>query len=435
MSKGFHKIILGAVVYFMLVQSGAGGIVLAIAESAETQPQSSASASRQELQDQIQSKAKELETINQQIESAQQTLKSTQAQKNSLQQAVGSLQGNINQLNLSIKADQIASQKLSLEINSLNYDLQGINSSINDKRNAIAQILKEFQKTENSDQDLLAILLRNNSLADGVFEIQTLSDLQARLTADIPNLRALHDEYNSTLQEANNKRKQVDFHKKNQENKKLIVEDQKEEKNTLLVQTKNQEKIYKQQVSNLVKMQQQIADEIESLDAILRAKIDPSILPAPGRGVLAMPISGGENRVTQDYGATAFAKYGYTGKWHNGIDIGAPIGTPILAAEDGQVAAVGNQDSYCYRGAYGRFIVVNHNNNLTTLYAHLSRTVVQKGDVVKRGDLIGYVGKTGYATGPHLHLTVYAQPTYHLGASKSCGPMPQGGDLNPSSYL
>ena len=94
-----------------------------------------------------------------------------------------------------------------------------------------------------------------------------------------------------------------------------------------------------------------------------------------------------------------------------------------------------NQDSYCYKGAYGKVVVINHTNNLTTLYGHLSRYIVAKGDIVQKGQVIGYSGKTGYATGPHLHFTVFAQPTFYVGPSRTCGPMPFGGDLNPQRYL
>ena len=224
--------------------------------------------------------------------------------------------------------------------------------------------------------------------------------------------------------------------RKNWENRQKIVKDTKAERQQILQQTKNKESIYEQQFETLRKLQQQIASEIESLDAVLRTKIDPSLLPKAVSGVLGMPIAGEKKSLlTQDYGATAFAKYGYRGKWHNGIDFGSPIGTPVVAVEDGAVMAVGDQDRYCYRGAYGKFIVINHNNNLTTLYGHLSRQTVQKGDTVAKGQVIGYVGRTGYATGPHLHLTLFAQPTFYMGPSKTCGPMPYGGDLNPLQYL
>ena len=140
--------------------------------------------------------------------------------------------------------------------------------------------------------------------------------------------------------------------------------------------------------------------------------------------------------LSQNFGLTTFAiKGGYKGKAHNGIDVAAPIGTPIYAAEDGVVVKTGNQDLYCRKGAYGRFIVISHNNNLVTLYGHLSSVNVRDEQMVQRGDFIGYVGKSGYATGPHLHLTVYSKPTFYMGQSRSCGAMPYGGYLNPLEYL
>ena len=145
-----------------------------------------------------------------------------------------------------------------------------------------------------------------------------------------------------------------------------------------------------------------------------------------------MPVSG---ILSQDYGATKFAKYGYLGKWHNGVDFAAPVSTPIFSAEKGKVVAVGNSDAYCYRGAYGKFIVIEHENNLTTLYSHLSLQVVKVGDIISRGQLIGYAGKTGYATGPHLHFTIFASQTFRMGPSRICGLLPYGGDLNPMDYL
>lgn len=390
---------------------------------------------RESLQEKIQSRSKLLQDIEKKIEETKQELKKTQSQKSTLQKELNIIQQNINHLSLSVKADEIAIEKLNLEIESLTYDLRDIEVSIKNKRKAIAQILKKLQSIEDAGDNLLLLLIKKENLADAVFEKQTLNDLQAQLTIDIPNLQLLQSEYNNKLKEANDKRESIIFHRKDQENKKLIIEEQKKERVTILEQTKNQEKIYQKQMADLLKMQQEIADEIEALGSILRAKIDPSILPPPAKGVLGMPIKEKDGSITQDYGATDFAKYGYKGKWHNGIDIGAPLGTPVFAADDGEVVAVGNQDNYCYKGAYGKFIVINHRNNLTTLYAHLSRQVVKKGDIVKRGDLIGYVGKSGYATGPHLHFTVFAQPTYYLSSSKSCGPMPSGGDINPLIYL
>lgn len=405
--------------------------------AAQTVTTSTAQAmTREALQEQVQAKAQQLDELNKQIEATKKALSQTTGSRLTLQKELATLQNNINQLDLSIKSDQLTIEKLGLEVESLNYDLQDIQSSIADKRSAIIKTLVELQMNDRENGNLLVVFLRSKTLADGVLETQTIKNLQSQLTADIANLRSLHDEYTSKIQESTQKKQDISSNQQNLTNKKLIVQDQKTERQTVLTQTKNQETLYQKQVANLEKQQKQIADEVEALDAVLRTKIDPSTLPPLGHGVLAIPVSGDTlNNITQGYGATEFAKNGYQGHWHNGVDFAASIGTSVLAAEDGTVVAVGNQDSYCPRGAYGKFIVIQHQDNLTTLYGHLSRQIVKKGDIIKRGQVIGYSGMTGYATGPHLHFSVYASPTFYMGPSKVCGQMPFGGDLNPMGYL
>jgi murein DD-endopeptidase MepM/ murein hydrolase activator NlpD len=89
------------------------------------------------------------------------------------------------------------------------------------------------------------------------------------------------------------------------------------------------------------------------------------------------------------------------GQWkqHKGVDFAAPTGTPIRASGDGVIQFVGTQTGY------GNVIQIKHWSNYSTLYGHMSRFAagVRKGDTVKQGDVIGYVGQTGWATGPHLH--------------------------------
>lgn len=87
----------------------------------------------------------------------------------------------------------------------------------------------------------------------------------------------------------------------------------------------------------------------------------------------------------------------------NGIDIGAPVGTPILAAADGEVIIA---RSGGWNGGYGTYIVIRHKNGTQTLYAHNSRNNVSAGDIVKQGDVIGFMGATGKATGSHLHFEI-----------------------------
>ncbi len=86
--------------------------------------------------------------------------------------------------------------------------------------------------------------------------------------------------------------------------------------------------------------------------------------------------------------------------FHSGIDIAAKHGDKIRAADSGTVIFSGR------KGGYGNVTIIDHGNNLSTLYAHQSRLIVSEGENVRQNQLIGYVGQTGYSTGPHLHFEV-----------------------------
>lgn len=409
------------------------GLRYVVADVATTTAPTAQDIERQQLEQQIQDRSSKLEEVNKQLEETKKNLQSTQSQKNTLQNQVNTLTSNIKNLELNIKSDLLTGQKLALEVQNLELDIADIKSSMGTKKDGIESALRNLQKSGNGN--LLLTLLGSGSLSESVFKTQSLKDVQKQLSVDIAQLRDLQTRYEDTLNQITDKKDKITQHKKDLENRKDIVEDQKVAQQQILKATKNQESLYQKQLTELQKQQQAIAAEIENLDAALRAKIDPNGLPTVGHGVLALPLTGSRGLITQDYGATAFAKYGYRGQWHNGVDLGAPVGTPIMAADGGTVVATGDQDKYCYRGAYGKFVVITHNNGLTTLYGHMSKIAISKGETVVRGQVIGYVGATGYATGPHLHFTVFSTPTFSMGGSKTCGPMPHGGDLNPLNYL
>jgi LysM repeat protein len=88
---------------------------------------------------------------------------------------------------------------------------------------------------------------------------------------------------------------------------------------------------------------------------------------------------------------------------HNGVDFGAPIGTPVLASAEGTVIIARSSG---WNGGYGLYVVVSHANGTQTLYSHLSQVNVTVGSRVERGETIGKIGNTGKSTGPHLHFEV-----------------------------
>lgn len=109
--------------------------------------------------------------------------------------------------------------------------------------------------------------------------------------------------------------------------------------------------------------------------------------------------------VTQGYGDTKFARASshYTSHWHGGVDFSSSqgTGTPIVAIADGVVSKVNNSG---YGGGYGFYIKIMHDTGVEALYAHNSKNIVTKGQKVKQGQIIGYMGTSGRVTGPHVHM-------------------------------
>jgi murein DD-endopeptidase MepM/ murein hydrolase activator NlpD len=136
---------------------------------------------------------------------------------------------------------------------------------------------------------------------------------------------------------------------------------------------------------SLIELKQQL------LDKQTRMAATPSIWPTSGDvtsrfGWRSSPFSGGSD-------------------WHPGIDIANSTGTPIVATADGEVV-----QSEWY-GGYGKMVQIDHGNGIGTIYGHNSQNLVHAGQVVKKGQVIAYLGSTGYSTGPHVHYEVRVNGT------------------------
>lgn len=116
----------------------------------------------------------------------------------------------------------------------------------------------------------------------------------------------------------------------------------------------------------------------------------------PGTGVFAYPLRG---RLTSPFGMRRHPMFKVV-SFHSGVDLAAPLNTPIMASDSGRVIFTG------WYGGYGKVVIVDHGKDYSTLYAHLNSTATSVGRTVNQGDVIGYEGRTGYSTGPHLHFEV-----------------------------
>ncbi len=161
------------------------------------------------------------------------------------------------------------------------------------------------------------------------------------------------------------------------------------------------------QIQDFEEHKEGLEADAAALEKELAARPVTGEIPA---GKLMRPVPG---RVTSGFGYRVHPIFG-TKKLHTGWDMQASYGDPIHAAADGVVVSAGP------RGGYGNAVVIDHGGGMATLYAHQSRVAVSAGQHVSQGQVVGYVGCTGYCTGPHLHFEVRiggrpVDPTPYMG--------------------
>ena len=152
----------------------------------------------------------------------------------------------------------------------------------------------------------------------------------------------------------------------------------------------------------------------KQIDALVAAQYQGGSIPSRYNGTLAWPMRG---TITQEFGCTGFAwepRKGSCAHWHNGIDIAAPIYTPIRAAGPGTVLFAGPNPYDSAPKAW--IVIIAHSSNLLTWYAHIDNythpPAVRAGQHVVKGQIIAYEGMTGHTTGPHLHWMVELNSTF-----------------------
>ncbi|MEK7576572.1 MAG: peptidoglycan DD-metalloendopeptidase family protein [Patescibacteria group bacterium] len=389
----------------------------------------------EELRKSIQNREIEIKKIEAEIAQYQVALENQSGVSQTLKNEIKKLETQIKKMNADIKLTEYQIQNTELKINELGIAINDKEKNISVGKASISELIRTLN--ESDEQTLIEILLAYRNVAD-FFEEQNsviaFDDTLAEKITALKEQRTILD----TEQTKHEAQEQILLsYKKDLTGKKNVEESINRTKSSLLKDSKNQETQFQKILTDREKRRAALQNELKNIEAQLQLLIDPKSLPTKGSGVLGWPVA--NPFITQGFGKTDFATtYGsdiYKGNGHNGIDFRAPIGTKLLSASNGFIKDTGNADAICPGGSYGKWIIIEHPNNLSTLYAHLSLIQVTKGQKVTRGDVIGYSGETGYITGPHLHFTVYASNTYRLTQTQHCGLIPAGGYLNPLDYL
>ncbi len=372
-----------------------------------------------ELKKNIENHSEKIKQLDEEIKKYEKQIENTGAEAKTLQGAINTLDVSQKKITTEIKKTETNIDKTNLVIQDLGNEIVSIQSKIGSNTEAIKRSINELYQAD--DTTLIENILSDKSLADILDQYETINRFQDSIRTKTVELESYQTDLSVKKNATEGEKKKLVSLKSELGDQNQVLSNTKKEKSTLLSATKNKEAEYKKILADRQAQKEKFEKELFDFESALKRAIDPNSFPTGKKGILAYPLD--SIFVTQAFGRTVDAKRLYVSGTHNGVDFRASRGTPIKSALDGVVLGTGNTDaqSGCY--SYGKWVLIKHPNGLSSLYAHLDLIKVSAGQSVKTSEIIGYSGQTGYATGPHLHFTLYASQGVEIqrySSSKNC---------------
>lgn len=321
------------------------------------------------------------------MKNAQQELKANKKEQGKVADKIESLNNEINRTEQEI--DRLFSQIMQTkgEISIQQKEMKRLQELIEAQKELLKKRLRVMYKT--SDIDYMEVLLSSTDIS----EFMSNLDMIKRI--------AEHDK--ELIEQFKNDREKVEKVKQGLEQKEKMLADlqrKAESEKTKLAVSRGQQVEYKQELEQSAEEIEAEIDKFNEYARSIQSQITKlqSSSASYGGGAMAWP-SAASTRVTSPFGYRNHPILKKQ-KFHSGIDIGAPSGSNVLAANDGTVIFAG------WQGGYGNTVMIDHGGKIVTLYGHNSRLLVGTGDKVTRGQVIAKCGSTGLSTGPHIHFEV-----------------------------
>lgn len=330
---------------------------------------------RRELQEQITASGLEIENIQIELTEALEKM-------NSLDKQIYDYEDSIKNINKELEdiEKDLKTKEKELQIQQMDYERV---------KEAFAERIVYLYET--NDTRYLDVLLSSKSIVDFISNYYLIGEML---------------EYDSNLiEKLDNNKIALEEAKQDLEKTKNELENKRVEKQRIAITLENSKAVKNSYINNLTEQEKETKEKIEkyqeeldliNLEMLLSSMENNDSMyvggiflwPTPGYYTITSPFGMRLHPILKTY------------RVHTGMDIGAPMGSFVLAANSGVVSKA------TYSASYGNLVMINHGNGISTAYAHGSEILVEEGQEVNRGDVIMKVGSTGWSTGPHLHFEI-----------------------------
>ncbi|MDE6148674.1 MAG: peptidoglycan DD-metalloendopeptidase family protein [Ruminococcus sp.] len=393
-----------------------------------------------EYAEKLQSIAEEQAKLDEQIKSAEKDIEDKEKEQDLIKKKIDTVNNKIEVLN---------SYMTRLEL-----DMSSNQRLIDDKQREIEDGVESLKKRIRAmylagDDTYTSIILESGSFYDVLMRLELIKRVAEHDNTLIDGLISAKEDYEKARDNLNSQKSEYD--KQYEE-----LENQKKELDELYNSSKQQKEAYEKQKAELEKKNEEYIKERQAFEADLSGILSGTYGNSSGetaraaaelsanealrilRNGISERISNGEvipdSECRYEFGWPVPGNYYISsgvgerwGSYHTGMDIAGGSGTNIHAAESGIVIRTNSSCPHNYGknsscgcgGGYGNYIIIDHGEGFISLYGHLTSLNVKDGDTVKKGDIIGTMGSTGYSTGDHLHFEIRYQGMY----------------LNPASYV
>lgn len=357
------------------------------------------------LNDKIQAQKKQMDDLAEKQKAYQAAIEQKRQDKDNLTNQLSILENRAAKTQLDIDGTNINIDKTNLEIKKIQLDMENVDNDIETEKQHIGNLIRLVYKQD--QVSTMEMLLLNDSLSEFLNQAKYLENTNDKIKESLDSLNNKKDQLEKSQLALDAKNKDLTNLKTDLEQKVSNLQYEQDSKTVILEETKSSEAEYQRLLAQAKKEQLQAEAEVYSLEKLVRQKMsqkDKEKLES-GSSDITWPIAG--RTITTTFHDPDYPYRKIIGE-HPAIDVRSPQGSTLRAAGDGYIARVKFDGSTKYA-----YIMIIHNNGLSTVYGHVSAVNVTVDQYVHQGDVIGKtggaprgVGSGPFTTGPHLHFEV-----------------------------